>query len=448
MKKSLLMICSILLVIVCIYGLLACLAGLGDIKNIQDYKLADSAEATEGLEQAREGIELLGENELTYIDGVKSFEDGKVALEDGKKQLEGGAAQLRAGEAAVAEGQAQIDANTQAYNEGKAQLAQIQPLMPYLNMYVTFRNNNLTSIAGFGDAQAWFNSIVIPIANNNGLDVPPDVEDFPAYIQTMVADGEAQIKQYEDGLAALNTGKQDLASGYANYAAGQQDLADGEKQLEEGDAQLKEYEEGQAALADGMNQLLEGMTASAKRSGEQTVASLAEMLGDDWSVYKLDENGNPVQYRGCDFVDIDACTELCDTADEYMKLSEADVTAELYSRVAVYAIAAAACVLGIIAGMFGIIAAAKRRVKNGKVCGIICASLAVIANVIGYFTGYTNYIYGTRDEAKVITYSGDMQFVALVLLAVVSILFVIVASRAKKKAKKYEKMRQHMMAEY
>lgn len=445
MKKGLLLICSILLVLTCVFGLLSCLAGLGDIKNIQDYKLADSAEATAGLEQAREGIELLGENELTYIDGVAAFEDGQVALVDGQKQLESGAAALHAGEAAVAEGQAQIDANTQAYNEGKAQLAKIQPLMPYLNMYVTFRNNNLTGIAGFSDAQSWFNSVVIPIANNNGLEVPPNVEDFPAYIQGMVADGEAQIKQYEDGLAALNAGKSDLASGYADYAAGQQELEDGKKQLEEGDMQLKEYEEGQAALADGMNQLLEGMTTSQTRSGKQTVPSLAEMLGEDWSVYKLDENGKPVQYRGCDFVDIDACSTLCDTAEEYMKLSEADVTAELYSRVATYAVAAVACVLGLIAGIFGIIAALKRSAKTGSLLGILCAAFAVIANIIGVFTGYTNYIYGTRDADKVITYSGDMQFVALIALAVVAIIFALVSTAAKKKAKRYQKMRQHMM---
>lgn len=445
MKKGLLLICSILLVLTCVFGLLSCLAGLGDIKNIQDYKLADSAEATDGLAQAREGIELLGENELTYIDGVAAFEDGQVALVDGQKQLESGAAALQAGEAAVAEGQAQIDANTQAYNEGKAQLAKIQPLMPYLNMYVNFRNNNLTGIAGFSDAQAWFNSVVIPIANNNGLEVPPNVEDFPAYIQGMVADGEAQIKQYEDGLAALNAGKSDLASGYADYAAGQQELEDGKKQLEEGDMQLKEYEDGQAALADGMNQLLEGMTASQTRNGKQTVPSLAEMLGEDWSVYKLDENGKPVQYRGCDFVDIDACSTLCDTAEEYMKLSEADVTAELYSRVATYAVAAVACVLGLIAGIFGIIAATKRRAKTGSLLGILCAAFAVIANVIGVFTGYTNYIYGTRDADKLITYSGDMQLVALIALAVVAIIFAIVSTAAKKKAKRYQKMRQHMM---
>lgn len=445
MKKTSLLLCSILLVLACIFGLLSCLAGLGDIKNIQDYKLADSAEATDGLAQAREGIELLGENELTYIDGVKAFEDGKVQLEDGKAQLEDGRAQLQAGEAAVASGQAQIDENTQAYLEGKEKLEKIEPLMPYVNAYVTFRDNNLTSINGFANAQAWFVAKVKPVAANNGLDIPDNVEDLPAYVQTMVADGEAQIKQYEDGVAALEAGKSDLAAGYASYEAGQQELKDGEKQLEEGDMQLKEYEEGQAALADGMNQLLEGMTASETRNGKQTVPSLAEMLGEDWSVYKLDKDGKPVQYRGCDFVDIDACATLCDTADEYMKLSEADVTAELYSRVATYAVAAVACILGLIAGICGIIAAVKRSAKTGSIPGILCAAFAVIANVIGLFTGYTNYIYGTRDADKVITYSGDKQLVALIVLAVVAVIFAIVSSKAKKKAKKYQRMAQHMM---
>lgn len=444
MKKRLLLICSVLLIAACLFGLFACLSGLGDIKNIQDYKLADSAEAADGLSQARDGIELLGENELTYIDGVKTFEDGTVQLEDAEKQLADGTAQLQAGEATLAAGQAELDANTQAYNEGKAKLEKIQPLMPYVNAYVTFRDNNLTSINGFSDAQLWFVTTVKPVAAQNGLDIPDNVEDLPAYVQTMVAEGEAQIKQYEDGQAALQAGRNELAAGYATLADGKQQYEDGKQQLEEGDMLLKEYEEGQATLADGMNQLIEGMTASETRSGKQTVPSLKEMLGEDWSVYKLDKSGNPVQYRGCYFVDIDACSTLCDTAEEYMALSEKDVTAELYSRVATYAVAAISCILGLIAGIFGIIAYFKRSAKTGCILGIFCAALAVIANIIGLFTGYTNYIYGTRDADKLITYSGDMQLIALIVLALVAVIFVLVSVAAKKKAKRYQKMAQHI----
>lgn len=447
MKKSLSVLFSIILVLASLFGLFACLAGLKDIKNIQDYKTADAEEANEGLALARDGIEQLEINELAYTTGVGEFEAGQAQLEDGKKQLAEGSAKLNAGEAELASGQAQLDANTQAYNEGKAKLEKIQPLMPYVNMYVNFRNSKLTNIAGFSDAQAWFTSVVKPVAAENGLEIPDNVEDLPGYIQAMVADGEAQIKQYEDGVAALEAGKSELEAGYADYYAGQAQLADGEKQLEEGLSQLGMYEDGQAQLADGMYQLLDGMGASKTRGGKETVPSLATMLGEDFSVYMLNEDGSKVQYHEKDFVDIDACTLLCDKAEEYLSLQEANVTSELYSRVAVYAIAALACIFGLIAGIAGIAASRKDSMKTGKIPGIICASLAVIANIIGLFTHYTGYIYEVRDKNGVYSYSGDLQLIALILLAVAAIAFVIAASKAKQKTRMTNEYKKYMEAQ-
>ena len=450
MKRVLLALCSILLVLACLFGIYACLGGLKDVQNIQDYKNSDAADAKAGLAAARDGIEQLEENELAYTEGVGAFEDGKVQLENGKIQLAAGAAKLAAGEAAVAEGQAQIDANTDAYNEGKASLEQIEPVMPYVDKYVEFRDENLSNVQGFDKVQEWVADKVRPVAGENGLDIPEGTNDIPGYVQGMVADGNAQLKQYEDGLDALNAGKAELAAGYASYAAGQKELEDGKKQLEEGDAQLKQYEEGQAALAEGMYQLLDAMEAASTRSGEEVAPSLKTMLGEDFSVYMIDDEGNTVRFRDCDFVDIDACTKLCDTAEEYLGLQEKEITAELYGRIATYAVAAIACILGLIAGITGIVASITGGVKTGKIPGIICAVFAVAANVVGYFTGYHDYIYKTRNiistadvapEDIVYTYAGDMQFYALIALAAAAIIFVVFSSLAKSSAKKHGRKR-------
>lgn len=445
MKRVLLALCSVLLVLACLFGIYACLGGLKDIQNIQDYKNSDAADAKAGLAEARDGIEQLEENELAYTEGVGAFEDGKVQLEDGKIQLAAGAAQLAAGEAAVAEGQAQIDANTDAYNEGKAQLEQIEPAMPYVDKYVEFRDENLSNIKGFDKVQEWVADKVRPVAGDNGIDIPEDTNDLAGYVQGMVADGNAQLKQYEDGLDALNAGKAELAAGYASYAEGQRALEEGKKQLEEGDAQLKQYEEGQVALAEGMNQLLDAMEAATTRSGEEVAPSLKTMLGDDFSVYMLDDEGNPICFRECAFVDLDACTELCDKAEEYLGIQEKEITAELYGRIATYGVAAIACILGLIAGFFGIVASITGGVKTGKILGIICAVFAVAANAVGFFTGYTDYICQTRNiistadvapEDIIYTYSGDLQFYALIALAGAAIIFVIFSSIAKSSARK------------
>ncbi len=77
-----------------------------------------------------------------------------------------------------------IDANTDAYNEGKALLAKIEPLMPLLNTYVKFRDGSIAKLPGFDSAQAWFVGKVAPIAERLGLSIPADVTDFPPMFRT------------------------------------------------------------------------------------------------------------------------------------------------------------------------------------------------------------------------------------------------------------------------
>ena len=444
MKKRLLLICSILLIVTCVLAQFSFLAGFGDITNIQDYKLADSAEAEEGIKLAREGIEQLAENELTYVDGVAQYEQGAKDLELTEEELVAGQAQLVAGQAGVDAGQAELDANYQAYLEGKEQLAKLDSIMPYIESYMNFRDDKLEGRNAFESVQSWSIEKVRGIAANNGIDIPPDVTDLSAYVQQLYAEGQAMIQLYEDGQAQLNQGKATLDAGYSEFEDGKKLYEEGKKQLREGDALLTEYEDGQAELADGMKQLLDGMTESCTRDGEQVIPSLAEMLGDDWSLYKLDEKGNIVKYRDCSFVDLEACEKLCDTAEEYMELSEASVTEELYSRVTVYTVASVACLLGIIAGIFGIIAASKYRTKTGVGIGIPAAALAFMANVIGVFTHYTNYVYGTRDADKVIHYSGSSQFFWLIALMVITIAFCVAAVIAKKHIRRFKMLRHSM----
>lgn len=393
MKRVLLMICSLLLVCACVFGLFACVAGVKDILAIKEYKLADSAMAEEGIATARDGIAQLKENEATYIDGCVQYMDGKQLIAD----------------------------NTQAYNEGKETLATIEPLMPYIDTYQELRNGTIAKIPGFDTAQAWFAAIVKPVGAQLGLELPDDVTDLPAYIDTMVADGKAQLKQYEDG----------------------------QVQLVEADGLLSQFEDGEKQLAAGMVQLQDSMTAGVTRSGKQVTPSLTEMLGEDFDFYQRDDNGNiKKSARGLELLDLDKCIEECDAATEYLAISGDDTEGELYGRLAAFGMAAVAAILGIIAGIFGIVAAITGGVKTGKTLGIISALLAVGANVVGIIIGYNDYAYQLRnlvDQATATpeelanieyTYCGDLQYKALIILAIAAVLFVIFASIAKKAAKK------------
>ena len=514
MKRVLLMVFSIILILACIFGLFACVAGVRDVLNIQEYKTADAAFARENLKTAKAGIAQLKENEETYLTGVGTYTDGlsqytkglsdyaagKATLAAGEKTLAEGYAAYEAGKKKLAEGQAIIDANTQAYNEGKEKLAKIEPLLPYLNQYVQFRDGTIANLPGFDSAQVWFVSVVRPIASKMGLNIPADVTDFPAYINQMVADGKAQLKAYEDGLAELEAGKKQLAEaekqlaeGEAKLAAGRQDLAAGANklatakgQLEDGKAQLSVFEQGEITLAEGARSLFEGMQPCFSfYGGEQTVKSLPEYLAIEFgleipdnlivkedgrahvneeayeafgeyvisNMYKVDENGAVVEKNGYPMLDLKKCEILCDKAEQYLQDQEADIKSEVYVRIGMYVALAVAAVLGIIAGIFGIVAAVNGSKRTGKTLSLIAAIMAVAVLVTGLVTKFHDYVYTIRvdsagnyvgetaaklDFVPVQEYTGSLHLTAICVLAGAAILGVIFAFIASKAAKDKE----------
>ena len=558
MKKGLLVVLSILLIAASIFGIFAGVKGVKEVMNVMEYKqdqanagyyailhnderITDRKTYPELDEEDADnpsmmgGIKQLRENMEAYVQGVPEYEDGLVQLEEGKlalaagqlklnqgyadyaagqQQLAAGKQTLDAGEAEYAaglkeynEGVALIEANTQAYNEGKAKLAQIEPLMPYVNAYVNFRNGVVDSLPGFGqqmfyNAQAWFAQIVLPLASSLGLSLPGNVTDLPAAVQQMVADGKAQLKQYEDGLKQLEEGKAKLEAGRAaldqghiDYKNGQAALADGAAQLRNGEAQLAD---GKAQLADGEKQLAEGADQLAQfeggedaliagalqlinqpayrtgdvgaiqyqdsdTKGKAVCPSVAEMLtedkflGDSFDkndpeacLWQKDENGNFIVLHDHKLIDLDAVEKVAKAGQEYIEVRQgAAVEGELIGRIITYALLALASVFGIIAGLFGLLSAlsvSKGKLGAAKVFGWLATILAVGGTVWGIikgaFGGYAffpatdpvPYVVGTNPEA--VKYAEGTYhlapMVALLCLAVLGVLFILIASAAKR----------------
>lgn len=489
MKRVLLMVCSICLVLACVFGLFACVACVQDIQNVKEYKTSDTNTAMEGIEFAREnGIKPLKENQQAYLDGADTFSDGLAAYNEGAAKLAAGEKAYAEGLKAYEEGKKKIAENTQAYNEGKAMLEKIEPLMPYLDQYIQFRDGSLAKLPGFDSAQLWFVGVVRPLAKNLGLEIPEDVTDFPAYMQQMVAEGKAKLKEYEDGLKQLEEAEKMLADAEKQLDKGRKDLAAGGAQLAEGDAQLNVFEQGEVTLAEGIYTLFHGMVPCYHwYSGEETIMSLPEYMAKELNVaipdnliikntatgenapayvlneeayaklcddvvaqmYLVDENGEKVVAPGREgftLLDLDKCSVLFDKAEQYIVDQEADITKEATGRIVVCGLAAIACILGIVAGIIGLVGGISGNGKTGFGCGLVSAILAVAANVVGLITGYTNYIYPTRVNAAgdfVIefadmdhyVYSGSLQLKAVIILAVVAVVFVIVAAIARKASK-------------
>ena len=466
-KTAFTTVMSILLIIVCLFGLVAVGLGVKDGLAIKKYK-EDDAKAADVVGQLEDAIALLKENEDAYNEGVgtyakglsdysagkkelaagkktynagkseyekglAAYKEGKKALEEGYAQYEQGKKDLEAGKKKVAEGQKLIDANTEAYNKGKAMLEKIEPLMPLLNTYVKFRDGSIAKLPGFDSAQAWFVSKVRPIAEKAGLTIPEDVTDFPKYMQQMVADGKAQLKEYEDGLAALEAGKKQVAEGEAKLkaaeaqlAAGEKELAAGAAKLADGKASLEEFENGMA-LVDEYTMTCYKNKPIYRHNGDMAVPGPEQRLGEDFSWYKMGDDGKVVTLRNGDpYLDLDQCLVVCKTFRESVADHVADVTHELYMRLGLYVAVAIASLLGLVAGFMGLAG------KGGAATlGIITAVLAVACNIFGACTRYYGYTYPLKDG----TYSGTLQFVALILLAVVAVIFAVAAASAKKKAK-------------
>ena len=393
MKRVFLMVCSICLVIASLFGLFTGVAGLRDAKNLQDYKTEDSDLGLEAVDTLLDGIEQLRENEDAYTKGVSTYEAGlieysegkstlnagykeyyagKKKLEEGKKTLAEGKKALAEGKKAYEAGKKQIEENTQAYNEGKATLAKIEPIMPYVDQYVEFRDGAISKLPGnsgkyFTNAQKWFVNVVRPIAAKAGLDIPADVTDLPAYIQQMVADGKAQLKQYEDGVAQLEKAEKTIAAGEAEIAAGEREVAAGEKALKdaekqlaqgekdlaaggrslaEGKAKLSEFEDGASKIAAGLELLLgeEENSTGTYYFDENTsdeiacpsiLSILKERYGEDWTYWKTDDDGKIVVKNGCQYLDLDTCEQAAIAAQDYINAYQGDpnINGETFERI-------------------------------------------------------------------------------------------------------------------
>ena len=466
-KTAFTTVMSILLILVCLFGLVAAGLGVKDGLAIKKYKEEDTKGA-DIVGQLEAAIALLKKNEDAYNEGVgayakglrdysagkkelaagkktynagkseyekglAAYKQGKKALAEGYAQYEKGKKELEAGKKQVAEGQKLIDANTKAYNEGKAMLSKIEPLMPLLNTYVQFRDGTIAKLPGFETAQAWFVSKVRPLAEKAGLTIPENVTDFPKYMQQMVADGKAKLKEYEDGLAELEAGKKKVAEGEkalmaaeAQLAAGEKELKAGAAKLADGKASLEEFENGMA-LVDEYTMTCYKNKPIYRHNGDMAVPGPEQRLGEDFSWYKVDDNGNVVTLRNGDpYLDLDQCLVVCKTFRESVADHVADVTHELYMRLGLYIALVVASLLGLIAGILGLAG------KGGAATlGIITAVLAVACNIFGACTRYYGYTYPLKDG----TYSGTLQFIALIAFAVVAVVFTIAACSAKSKAK-------------
>lgn len=196
-------------------------------------------------------------------EGQQSLDELKAAAEKAQEEY---SAALEAYNASIDA----IEAATPGYDAAKAELEKLAPLQNYAAAYTQFISGASDTLPGYenedpdaeGVTQSWYAAVVLPAAQQAGLDLPEDVASFPAAVQALAAEPAAKVKAYDDALAAskeaedklkeANTSQEDAAKAYADgkntQKTSEEWLADCEVEIERLEKRLAELEKSIAEV--------------------------------------------------------------------------------------------------------------------------------------------------------------------------------------------------------
>ena len=169
-----------------------------------------------------------------------------------------------------------VAAAAPGYDDAKAQMDVLAPYLSYAAAYEQFMSGAADTLPGIENedpeaevsAQSWYESVVLPAAQQAGLQPPGLVEYFPAAVQELAAEPSAVVKTYEDALAAskeaeaklqeANTAQEDAAKAYEDAKNAQKTSADW---LADCEAEIARLEKRVADLKDSIEQVTKSLEA-------------------------------------------------------------------------------------------------------------------------------------------------------------------------------------------
>lgn len=449
-------------------GVDAYLDGLEEYEQGEAALQAGAAQLNNGQSQYDDGAAKLADAHQQYDDNVAKLNQAKAELEAGKAQLEQGKAEVAAGEAELA-------AHQQEYEEGKAKLAEVAPIYAAAKAAKdefdsvkaqyddAVARGDLIMQAALKDKVTW--AEIALNASLQGYSLAGIIQEYEAGQAKVaeyeagqakvqegkqkIAEGEAKIaaseKQIADAEAKLNAAKNtldqkdqelaaaggQLANGYAQYEAGKKELEAGAAQLADGLAKLGEYEGGQDQVAAGLDMVLATDTYY-NRAKEALVKKISDRLGQNFTYWTLDANGEPVYLNDQRFLDLDKAMQVVDAGRDFLTDTTGVVTKEVTGRLIVWAIAAAAVLSGILAAILGL--CGKRL---GALIGAIVSVFAAMNSIV------LALFFGTENPMSVISGTGTVGIVlagviALFVAGVTEIVFSSIALAGKNPPKAAE----------
>lgn len=432
-KRTLLIFVSIILIAASVFGIIAAGVGVGELSDIMRFKKAQKADILDFVYVLDERVLELREAEKDRSEEEKEYAEAVVTDKVGGEQLTQGEQQYNSGANQIAQGQAQYDAAMQQYNEKLAEYQaaekQLNAAEEQLNDARAQRNAGQAQLDAAAEDYQKAKPIYDLLQTNTGALVSQILAQSG---YTSLEELKADVKAYEDGLARVAEADRQIAAaerqiddGRAQLAAAKVQLDDGKKQLDAAKAQL---DSSKAQLASAKNELAAGQERLNDNVDKMNELKDSLLKQDDAEsavksgIALLMENEG-IAERVEDESDYEAVLKAAENyaEEDADKLNiELDVRQNLYNTLRIVS------VIGLLAGIVGVLAALKpnrQRIMTAAAGTVLSAVGAIGVNIYGMSNGYRSFAYALEDGSC----SGTLQMTALLVLLAAAIIAAIVA---------------------
>lgn len=428
------MLISILLAASSVFGILASGSGLDDVSDILRYKRNQKSDLIDFVDIVEDRVKELREAEANRTEEEKAYAETVVTDKVGTQKYDAGKAQYEAGAQKIANGQAQYDAAEKTYNEKKAEYDAAEKRLAEGEAQLNAAKKERDA------AQAQLDAATKKYEDAKKLFALIDSSTILTKVEvllerfgfTSLEEARAAMKEYEDAQAQL-------AEANAQISAAEQQIADGKAQLAEAKQQL---DSGKAQLDSAKQQLDNGKAqlAAAKRqldAGQQQLTRNVEKMNEVKEDLAAQDDAKAAVTAGIEILmDNDEIAKLVTDESDYESVIEAarkyanddakKLTDELDLRQSLYNLLRIVSIIGIAAGVIGLLAAlspAKIKVVAALGATAVAAAGSIAMNGYGFANGYRDFVYALADGSG----SGSRQLMAMLVLMGVAVVAFFVA---------------------
>ena len=420
------MLISILLAASSVFGIIASGSGLDDVSDILRYKRNQKSDLIDFVDVVEDRVKELREAEANRTEEEKEYAETVVTDKVGTQKYDAGKAQYEAGAQKIANGQAQYDAAEKTYNEKKAEYDAAEQRLAegeaQLNAAKKERDAAQAQLEAAKPQYERAKRVLDRLEKYEGTLLADVVQKILSDLGFKTMDEvQAAVKEYEDAQAQL-------AEANAQIAAAEQQIADGKAQLAEAKQQL---DSGKAQLDSAKQQLDNGKAqlAAAKRqldAGQQQLTQNVEKMNEVKEDLAAQDDAKAAVTAGIEILmDNDEIAKLVTDESDYESVIEAarkyanddakKLTDELDLRQSLYNLLRIVSIIGIAAGVIGLLAAlspAKIKVVATLGATAVAAAGSIAMNGYGFANGYRDFVYALADGSG----SGSRQLMAMLIL--------------------------------